>query len=39
VFLAGAAPLRSSLPLGTIGYFWPIHWACHVNIAYAAYSA
>lgn len=24
-------------PLGTIGYFWPIHWACHVNIAHADY--
>jgi hypothetical protein len=24
-------------PLGTIGYFWPVHWACHVNIAHAAY--
>jgi hypothetical protein len=24
-------------PLGAIGYFWPIHWAFHINIAHAAY--
>jgi len=24
-------------PLGCIAYPWPTHWACHVNIAHAAY--
>jgi hypothetical protein len=24
-------------PLGTIGYIWPIHWACHFNLSEAAY--
>lgn len=24
-------------PLGTLAYPWPVHWAVHTNIAYAAY--